>query len=90
MRDTPIVAHENPLAGILTATIRELVDARLVHAAERDYTAWLQKEVCKARDWTIIDVIKAWHQELDRREHYRAEVNAIVHLPSPADRERAA
>jgi hypothetical protein len=64
---------DNALAPVLTATIRELAAARLLHAAERDYMAWLQREVCKARDWTTWDVIKAWHQELDRRERHRAD-----------------
>jgi hypothetical protein len=65
----------NPLAGVLTATIRELHDVHVLHAAERDYMAWLQLEVCKARDWSIIDVTKAWYQELDRRAAAQARVH---------------
>lgn len=72
----------NPLATALTATIRELVAARqetlavkIVSAAQRDYTAWLQAELCKARDWTTVDVIKLWHDELDRRAHNRSMVH---------------
>jgi hypothetical protein len=64
----------NPLASTLTATIRELAEARMLHAAERDYLSWLQREVCRAREWTIIDVIRAWHEELDRREQARRGV----------------
>ena len=77
MNSDPIVAlPANPLAGILTATIRELVDARRIHAAERDFTAWLQRELCKARTWDTWDVLKAWHAELDRREHQRDTMRA--------------
>ena len=64
----------NPLAGVLAATIRELVAARQLHAAERDFTSWLQTELCRARGWTMVDVLTAWHDELDRRAHFQANL----------------
>ena len=67
---------DNPLAGTLTATIDELAEARLLHACERDYCAWLQREVCRARHWDAFDVLKAWGDELDRREHQRTTMRA--------------
>lgn len=66
----------NPLAGVLTATILELAEARLLHSCQRDYCSWLQQEVCRARSWTPFDVLKAWHEELDRREHQREAMRA--------------
>jgi hypothetical protein len=85
---------DNPLAEVLTATIRELAEARLLHAAERDYTAWLQRELGRARDWSVADVMKAWHEELDRREHGRSQAVGTDTPPSrvtgSGERERAA
>jgi hypothetical protein len=52
---------------LLTELTRRLSAARLVHAAERDYLAWLQGEVCRARGWTVADLLVEWHAELDRR-----------------------
>jgi hypothetical protein len=40
---------------------------RQLTAARLDFTAWLQAELCRAREWTALDVIQAWHAELDRR-----------------------
>jgi hypothetical protein len=48
----------------LTRTVSAL---RLLHGAERDFTAWLQAEVCRARQWTVADLLVAWQEELDRR-----------------------
>jgi hypothetical protein len=64
----------NDLAVVAVELTRDLSAVRFLHAAERDYTAWLQREVCRARQWTVPDVIRAWHDELDRREHGRAIV----------------
>jgi hypothetical protein len=60
----------------LSAARRELADLRLLHAAERDYLAWLQAEVRRARGWTIVDVVKAWCEEIDRRKHQRDTMRA--------------
>jgi hypothetical protein len=68
----------NALAGPLKATILELASTRaelqavkLVSACQRDFAAWLQADLCRARKWTTVDVVRAWHEELDRREQAR-------------------
>jgi hypothetical protein len=68
----------NALAGPLKATILDLASTRaelqavkLVSACQRDFAAWLQADLCRARKWTTADVIRAWHEELDRREQAR-------------------
>jgi hypothetical protein len=65
------ISTDNPLAGVLSTTIRELVEVKLLAAAERDYTHWLQGEVLRARQWTMPDLLRAWFAELDRRDEAR-------------------
>jgi len=67
-------ATANPLAVVLVELAREFSAVRFLHGAERDFTAWLMREVCQARDWNAWDLTRAWHQELDRRAHDRAVV----------------
>ncbi len=54
-------------------TIRSL---REVQSARLDYTHWLQTELCRARDWSMVALVAAWRAELDRRERGRREVAA--------------
>jgi len=70
----PEASLDNALAPVLADLIREFSETRLLHSCERDYMAWLQGEVCRARGWTPWDVSQAWWQELDRRAHDRAVV----------------
>jgi hypothetical protein len=76
------VAHDvssaTELASVLAETIRTLSATRFLHAAERDFAAWLQAELCKAREWTMIDLIAAWHHELDRRARQRDTMRSAV------------
>jgi hypothetical protein len=71
---TPQPEVGNALAPVLVDHVRELLAVKLVSACQRDYTAWIQRELCKARNWRTVDVVQAWHQELDRRNHARAFV----------------
>jgi hypothetical protein len=68
---TPCV---NPLAEVVVALARQLRQARceihwhrLVAASGGDFCNWLEAQLCRARGWTIVDLLSAWHQELDRR-----------------------
>ncbi len=53
-----------------------LRDAQRLLNATHDYTHWLQAALGRARDWTRVDVVHAWHDELDRREQARRKVAA--------------
>jgi len=59
---------------LAVSLVRELAAVRLLHSAERDYSAWLQRELCRARNWSTVEVLRAWHEELDRRAHGRATI----------------
>ena len=57
----------------LTARAQAL---REVVGASWDYAAWLQAELCRARQATTGEVLAAWWEELDRRAKLRAQVAA--------------
>lgn len=65
---------ERGLAVVVSELVRQLSAERAVHAAALDFTAWLQDELCRARGWTVADILRAWQLELDRRAHDRAVV----------------
>lgn len=53
-----------------TAMLRELL------AASWGYTRWLQRELGRARQWSALEVLDAWGQELDVRAQQRSEIDA--------------
>jgi hypothetical protein len=74
---------QESLATLLVEFVRDLARARAeiaglreVAGARGDYLAWLQAEVLRARSWTILDLVSAWHAELDRRAEGRRKVAA--------------
>jgi hypothetical protein len=71
---TPEPEGGNPIAPVAVDLVRELFAVKLVSACQRDYIHWMQTETCKARDWTMPQLIHHWHQELDRRNRDRAFV----------------
>ena len=70
----PVTAEE--ACTLVAELTRQLAEVRLLHAAERDFATWLQREVCRARDWTAADVVREWRSELDRRAKRRAQTRA--------------
>ena len=72
--------HRDLVIEALAAELAELKPQaramREIVVAGWDYIAWLQGEVCRARQWTALDVLDAWHQELERRAKARAEMAA--------------
>ena len=77
-------APDNPLAPVLAEMTRTLSQTRLIMAAERDFTAWLQTELCRARTWTVLDVLHAWRDTCDARAALRATIRQSPALPPPA------
>lgn len=64
------------LTSVVCELAARLAVMREALAATWDFEAWLQAELCKAREWRALDVLDGWQQERERRAKLRAEVTA--------------
>ena len=78
----PVVAGD-ALAPVVVDLVRDLALARAevqglreLQSARLDHLNWLQAELCRARRWSILDLVSAWHAELDRRNAARQRIAA--------------